>query len=169
MPLAATLTTEKIYEAFLGRYDEWKTFFHGHSYTGNPLGCAVALANLRIFRRTGTLTKLRPKIALFSRLLKPLAVQQHVGDIRQRGFMAGLELVKDRVSREPYPLEARVGHQVALESRRQGLLLRPLGNVLMLVPPLITTSSELRRMVSILHRSIEKVTVTDRTPSVPCT
>jgi len=169
MPLAATLTTEKIYEAFLGRYDEWKTFFHGHSYTGNPLGCAVALANLRIFRRTGTLTKLRPKIALFSRLLKPLAVQQHVGDIRQRGFMAGLELVKDRASREPYPLEARVGHQVALESRRQGLLLRPLGNVLMLVPPLITTSSELRRMVSILHRSIEKVTVTDRTPSVPCT
>jgi len=169
MPLAATLTTEKIYEAFLGRYDEWKTFFHGHSYTGNPLGCAVALANLRIFRRTGTLTKLRPKIALFSRLLKPLAVQQHVGDIRQRGFMAGLELVKDRASREPYPLEARVGHQVALESRRQGLLLRPLGNVLILVPPLITTPSELRRMVSILHRSIEKVTVTDRTPSVPCT
>ena len=169
MPLAATLTTEKIYETFLGRYDEWKTFFHGHSYTGNPLGCAVALANLRIFRRTGTLTKLRPKIALFSRLLKPLAVQQHVGDIRQRGFMAGLELVKDRASREPYPLEARVGHQVALESRRQGLLLRPLGNVLILVPPLITTSSELRRMVSILHRSIEKVTVTDRTPSVPCT
>ena len=169
MPLAATLTTEKIYEAFLGRYDEWKTFFHGHSYTGNPLGCAVALANLRIFRRTGTLTKLRPKIALFSRLLKPLAVQRHVGDIRQRGFMAGLELVKDRASREPYPLEARVGHQVALESRRQGLLLRPLGNVLILVPPLITTPSELRRMVSILHRSIEKVTVTDRTPSVPCT
>ncbi|MGH7258635.1 MAG: adenosylmethionine--8-amino-7-oxononanoate transaminase [Nitrospiraceae bacterium] len=169
MPLAATLTTEEIYEAFLGRYDEWKTFFHGHSYTGNPLGCAVALANLRIFRRAGTLSRLRPKITLFSRLLNPLAMQQHVGDIRQRGFMVGIELVKDRASREPYPLEARVGHQVALESRRQGLLLRPLGNVLMLVPPLTTTSSELTRMVSILHRSIEKVTVTAGTSPIPCT
>ena len=169
MPLAATLTTEEIYEAFLGRYDEWKTFFHGHSYTGNPLGCAVALANLRILRRAGTLSKLRPKITLFSRLLKPLAMQQHVGDIRQRGFMVGIELVKDRASRERYPLEARVGHQVALESRRQGLLLRPLGNVLMLVPPLTTTCSELTRMVSILHRSIEKVTVTAGTSPLPCT
>ena len=169
MPLAATLTTEEIYGAFLGRYDEWKTFFHGHSYTGNPLGCAVALANLQTFRRTGTLSKLRPKIRLFSRLLKPLARQQHVGDIRQRGFMVGIELVKDRASREPYPLEARVGHQVTLESRRQGLLLRPLGNVLVLVPPLTTTASELTRMVSILHRSIEKVTASAGASSVSCT
>jgi adenosylmethionine-8-amino-7-oxononanoate aminotransferase len=169
MPLAATLTTEEMYEAFLGRYDEWKTFFHGHSYTGNPLGCAVALANLRIFRQAGTLSKLRPKIILLSRLLKPLAQQRHVGDVRQRGFMVGIELVKDQASREPYPLDARVGHQVALESRRRGLLLRPLGNVLVLVPPLTTTSSELTRMVSILQRAIEKVTATSVTPPALCT
>lgn len=158
MPLAATLTTEELYNAFLGRYDEFKTFFHGHSYTGNPLGCAVALANLAVFRREKTLIRLQPKIKAMSRLLKPLAELPHVGEIRQRGFMAGIELVQDRSSRIPYPLEARIGHLVAQEARRQGLLLRPLGHVMVLIPPLSTDVQTLTRMISILRQSITAIT-----------
>ncbi len=160
MPLAATLTTEDIYNAFRGRYDEFKTFFHGHSYTGNPLGCAVALANLDVLRRENTLSRLQPKINVMSRLLKLVAELPHVGEIRQRGFMAGIELVQDRGTRVLYPLEARIGHRVAHEARRRGLLLRPLGHVMVLVPPLSTNERVLTRMVSILRQSITAVTDT---------
>jgi adenosylmethionine-8-amino-7-oxononanoate aminotransferase len=158
MPLAATLATEEIYQAFLGEYREWKTFFHGHSYTGNPLGCAVALANLQVFRQEHTLTRLRLKIKALSRLLKPLAEHPHVGDIRQCGFMVGIELVRRRMAREPYPLEERVGHQVAIDARSRGLLLRPIGNVIVLMPPLVTSIKELRDMVEIIHHSIIAIT-----------
>jgi adenosylmethionine-8-amino-7-oxononanoate aminotransferase len=158
LPLAATLTTEKIYRAFLGRYDEWRTFFHGHSYTGNPLGCAVALANLAVFRRERTLATLQPKIRALARLLKPLRASAHVGDIRQRGFMVGIELVRDRATRSPYPLEQKIGHRVIMEARRRGLFLRPLGNVIVLMPPLTVTLRELARMVTIVGESIEAVT-----------
>ena len=154
MPLAATLTTEEIYRAFLGEYREWKTFFHGHSYTGNPLGCAVALANLEVFRQEQTLKNLQPKIKALRQLLKPLAEHPHVGEIRQCGFMVGIELVKDRATREPYPLEDRIGHRVALEARRRGLLLRPIGNVIILMPPLIITIPDLKRILQTLERSV---------------
>ena len=160
LPLAATLTTEEVYKAFLGKYEEFKTFFHGHSYTGNPLGCAVALENLNIFRTEHTLTTLQPKISLLSRLLKPLLRQPHVGDIRQQGFMVGIELVRNRATREPYPLRSRIGHRVAVEAQKRGLLLRPLGHVIVLVPPLSVSSKTLTRMVNIVSRSI--ITVTQR-------
>lgn len=158
LPLAATLATEEIYRAFLGEYADWKTFFHGHSYTGNPLGCAVALANLEVFRTARTLARLRPRIAALRRLLRPLADLDHVGDLRQQGFMVGLELVQDRATRAPYPLEDRIGHRVAVEARRRGLLIRPLGNVVVLMPPLVTKVSELRRMVATLRGAIRTVT-----------
>jgi adenosylmethionine-8-amino-7-oxononanoate aminotransferase len=158
LPLAATLTTEKIYRAFLGRFDEWKTFFHGHSYTGNPLGCAVALANLAVFRRERTLARLQPKIQALTRLLRPLKELAHVGEIRQRGFMVGIELVQERESRSPYPLERRMGHRVAMEARRRGLIIRPLGNVIVLMPPLTVTKRELTQMVAIVRESIHAVT-----------
>lgn len=161
LPLAATLTTEEIYRAFLGTYEEFKTFFHGHSYTGNPLGCAVALANLEIFRSEQTLAKLQPKISRLSTLLKPLHRLLHVGDIRQQGFMVGIELVRDRATREPYPLETRIGHRVAQEARKRGLLLRPLGHIIVLIPPLSINLQTLTRMVSILSRSITAVTEHD--------
>ena len=164
MPLAATLATEEIYQTFLGEYREWKTFFHGHSYTGNPLGCAVALANLQVFRQEHTLTRLRLKIKALSRLLKPLAEHPHVGDIRQCGFMVGIELVKRRMAREPYPLEERVGHQVAIDARSRGLLLRPIGNVIVLMPPLVTSIKELRDMIEITHHSITAITDSEPTP-----
>jgi adenosylmethionine-8-amino-7-oxononanoate aminotransferase len=158
MPLAATLATEEIYQAFLGEYGDWKTFFHGHSYTGNPLGCAVALANLEVFRMEHTLKRLQPKIKALRQLLKPLGDHTHVGEIRQCGFTAGIELVKNRTTREPYPLEERIGHRVAMAARRRGLLLRPIGNVIVVMPPLITTMTELKRMMQILERSIMSTT-----------
>jgi adenosylmethionine-8-amino-7-oxononanoate aminotransferase len=158
LPLAATLTTEEVYRAFLGDYSEWKTFFHGHSYTGNPLGCAAALANLAIFRRERTLARVRAGSAVLARLLRPLARLAHVGDVRQRGYMVGIELVRERRTKAPYPPDERVGHRVAMEARRQGLLLRPLGNVIVLLPPLSTAAPELRRMVAILQGAIVAVT-----------
>ena len=164
MPLAATLTTEEIYRAFLGRYEDWKSFFHGHSYTGNPLGCAVALANIDIFRREKTLPRVRKSAGLLGRLLRPLRSLAHVGDIRQCGFMVGIELVQDRQTRGSYPLELRVGHLVAKSCRAQGLLLRPLGNILVLVPPLSTRPRELTKMVAILHRAIVETTEGPNTP-----
>ncbi|HEX9154515.1 MAG TPA: adenosylmethionine--8-amino-7-oxononanoate transaminase [Nitrospira sp.] len=161
MPLAATLTTEKIYKAFLGKYEDFMTFFHGHSYTGNPLGCAVALANLEVFRKEKTLARLRPKIRMLSRLLQPLRTLPHVGEIRQQGFMTGIELIQDKATRRPYPLKSRIGNRIAIEARRQGLLLRPLGHILVLMPPLSTDLKILSRMVEIVSRSIRAVTTND--------
>ncbi|TSA04221.1 MAG: adenosylmethionine--8-amino-7-oxononanoate transaminase [Nitrospiraceae bacterium] len=158
LPLAATLTTEKIYRAFLGRYEEFKTFFHGHSYTGNPLGCAVALANLDVFEKEDTLDRLQPKIAALTRLLKPLRDHSHVGDIRQIGLIAGIELVRNRATKAPYPLAKPVGMLVADEARALGLLIRPLGNIIVLMPPLSTTTKELRQMMAIVTKAIRAVT-----------
>ena len=159
MPLAATLTTDEIYQAFLGTYADFKTFFHGHSYTGNPLGCAVALANIEIFQKEKTLARLQPKIKTMARLLQPLRQLPHVGEIRQQGFIVAIELVEDKNTKKPYPLEARVGHKVAMDARNRGLLLRPIGNVLVLMPPLSTSIQELRRMVEILQASIKTATL----------
>jgi adenosylmethionine-8-amino-7-oxononanoate aminotransferase len=158
LPLAATLTTEQIYRAFLGRYEEFKTFFHGHSYTGNPLGCAVALANLDVFEKEDTLKRLQPKIAALRRLLEPLRDHSHVGDIRQIGLIAGIELVKNRETKAPYPLAERVGMRVGEEARMLGLLIRPLGNIIVLMPPLSTTTKELRQMMEIVTKAIKAVT-----------
>ncbi|MDA0740162.1 MAG: adenosylmethionine--8-amino-7-oxononanoate transaminase [Nitrospirae bacterium] len=155
LPLAATLATEKIYQAFLGNYDEFKTFFHGHSYTGNALGCAAALANLEIFLAEKTLAKVRTNSRLFKQLLKPVAALPIVGDIRQSGMMVGIELVKNKETREPFPLTARIGHEVAMDCRKHGLLIRPIGNILVVMPPLRLTVRELRLMTSILYRSLK--------------
>jgi adenosylmethionine-8-amino-7-oxononanoate transaminase len=158
LPLAATLTTEEIYQAFLGEYRELRTFFHGHTYTGNPLACAAAVASIDLFHKEKTLVRLRPKIALLSKRLEELGKLTHVGEIRQKGFMVGIELVKNRVTKEPYPLEDKIGARVVLECRRQGLILRPLGNVIVLMPPLSMSSKELERMLQIVHTSIRLVT-----------
>ena len=155
MPLAATLTTEDIYQAFLGRYDEFKTFFHGHSYTGNPLGCAVALANLEVFRQEQVLKSVGMKARYLKTLLARFRSLPHVGDIRQRGLMVGIELVQDKHSKAPYPLEARIGHRIARAARDRGLLIRPLGNIIVLLPPLSASKSELARMLEILYDSME--------------
>ena len=151
LPLAATLATENVYEAFLGNPE--KTFFHGHSYTGNALGCAAALANLEIFKKEKTLVQVRKKSRILQTLLKPLAELPIVGDIRQCGMMAGIELVKNKETREPFPLSERMGYKVTAECRRRGLLIRPIGNIVVLVPPLAATERELRQIVNIVTKS----------------
>ena len=151
LPLAATLATENVYEAFLG--EPKKTFFHGHSYTGNALGCAAALANLEIFKKEKTLVQVRKKTRILQTLLKPLAELPIVGDIRQCGMMAGIELVKNKETREPFPLSERMGYKVTAECRRRGLLIRPIGNIVVLVPPLATSERELRQIVNIITKS----------------
>ena len=159
MPLAATLTTDELYRGFLGTYDEFKTFFHGHSFTGNPLGCSVALANLQVFRKEKTLSRLSLKIKMLTQWLSPMAELPIVGDIRQRGFMVGIELVKDKKTKEPYPLSVKAGHRVASIARTKGLILRPIGNVLVLMPPLSTSTEELKKMVEILKESVETLQI----------
>jgi adenosylmethionine-8-amino-7-oxononanoate aminotransferase len=159
MPLAATLTTERIYEGFLGRHEEFRTFFHGHTYTGNPLACAAGLATLRLFEQERTLEVLQDKIALLGDLLAPVARMHGVLEVRRRGFMVGIEL-------EGFPVEARAGHQVTLAARRRGAIVRPLGDVIVLMPPLAITKDELRRLVAITQESIAEV-VAARDQQVP--
>ncbi len=157
-PLAATLVTQEIYDAFLGEYRQFKTFFHGHSYTGNQLGCAAALANLEIFKREHVLEKLKPKIEALKKFLMPLKDHPHVAEVRQIGLIAAVELVKDRSTKEAFPLEERWGYRVAREALRRGMIIRPLGNVVPLLPPLSVTIPQLKKMVSILDGSIRAVT-----------
>jgi len=154
LPLAATLATERIYEAFLGDFAELRTFFHGHTYTGNPLACAAALATLEVFENEGTLAALQPKIALLGELLdEHVAPQTPVREIRRRGFMVGIEL-------GGFPFELRMGHEVTQAARRRGAIVRPLGDVVVLMAPLSITPEELRRLVTITADSIGEATTT---------
>ncbi|MFZ5994688.1 MAG: adenosylmethionine--8-amino-7-oxononanoate transaminase [Thermodesulfobacteriota bacterium] len=161
LPLAATLTTEEIFMAFYGDYEEEKTFFHGHTYTGNPLACAAALANLRLFETNQTILSLQPKIKYLKDKLNEFNELSHVGEIRQRGFMVGMELVEDKAARRPYPVSMRMGRRVILEARRHGLIIRPLGDVVVLMPPLSVSLEELDAIVSVTYGSIKKVTEED--------
>jgi adenosylmethionine-8-amino-7-oxononanoate aminotransferase len=151
LPLAATLTTEQVYEGFLGRFEEFRTFFHGHTYTGNPLACAAALASLDIFEEEQTLERLMPKIHRLSEMLSEVRAQPAVAEVRQRGFMVGIELTD-------FPLEDRMGHQITLEARKRGAIIRPLGDTIVLMPPLSIEMSELERLVHITAEAIEAAT-----------
>ena len=158
LPLAATLVKEEIYQAFYADYKENKTFYHGHTYTGNPLACAVALANLQLLEENRVLEKLGPKIEFLSHLLQEIQKEEHVGEIRQAGFMVGIELVKDKDSKEPYPWEQRLGHKVILKAREKGVIIRPLGDVVVLMPPLVITEQELIFLCQVVKESIQEVT-----------
>ncbi len=155
LPLAATLATEKIYRGFLGEAKDRRTFYHGHTYTGNPLACAAALASLGIFRREKLLEKVRERTHLLGNLLQDFYLLERVGEVRQCGLIAGIELVADPKTKAPFPLEERRGHRVALEARKRGAILRPLGDVVVLMPPLSITPAELRRLVSISVDSVK--------------
>ena len=158
LPLAATLTTEKIYKAFLGKYSDLKTFFHGHTYSGNQLACDAAIANLKIFSKEKTLYKMRTKINLLNKELAEMIKFPNVGDIRQKGFMVGIELVKDKGSRKPYPLDEKIGIRVCSRAREKGLIIRPLGNVIVLMPPLSISRQELKKLIQITSEAIAEVT-----------
>lgn len=156
LPLAATLATDEVYDAFLGEFEEFRTFFHGHTYTGNPLAAAAGLASLDIFAQDRVIEGLAPKMELLARLLAGLADHPHVGDIRRRGLMVGIELVQDKTTREPFPVARRVGHQVILAARKLGAILRPLGDVIVLMPPLCITPEELETLARITHEAIDR-------------
>lgn len=155
LPLAATLTTEKIFSAFLGEFDEQKTFYYGHSYTGNALGCAAALASLDVFREEHVIEKLQPKIAAMTRLLAELKSHPCVHDIRQCGFLAGIE-VRDRGG-EAFPWQARTGGRICEAARKHGLLTRPVLDTIVLMPPLCTSESQLHSAASAIRLAIEDV------------
>jgi adenosylmethionine-8-amino-7-oxononanoate aminotransferase len=147
LPLAATLATERIYEGFLGSPADQRTFFHGHTYTGNPLACAAALASLDAFKEERTLERLAPKIELLSELLEGVAAMPEVAEVRCCGVMVGIDLGE-------HDPELRLGHRVTLEARSRGAVIRPLGDVVVLMPPLLISEEELRRLVEITTESI---------------
>ena len=154
LPLAATLTTEEIYAAFHGTAAEGKTFFHGHTFAGNPLGSAVALASLRVFDEERTLERLGPKIARLGERLAEVATLPNVGDVRQRGLIAGIELVESKTTKAPFPWARQVGAAACLHARGSGLLIRPLGDVIVIMPPLAIDLDELDWMMDVVVASI---------------
>jgi adenosylmethionine-8-amino-7-oxononanoate aminotransferase len=150
LPLAATLTAERIYDGFLGAFDEFRTFFHGHTYTGNPLACAAGIATLELFESERTLERLQPKIELLAGLLTHrVAGLSGVHEVRQLGFMVGIELTAR-------PFAERLGHQVTLAARRRGAIIRPLGDVVVLMPPLAISESDLERLIAITAAAISE-------------
>jgi adenosylmethionine-8-amino-7-oxononanoate aminotransferase len=160
LPLAATLATEEVFRAFYGTAADGKTFYHGHTYGGNPLGAAAALATLRVFDEERTLEALRPKVTRLAERLDGIARRPHVGDVRQSGLIGAVELVADRATKTPFEPSRQVGARVCLRARDFGLLIRPLGDVLVLMPPLSITVEQLDGMLDVVAACLEEVTGT---------
>jgi len=158
LPLSATVTTERVYSAFLGDYDEFKTFFHGHSYAGNPLSCAASLGNLDAFENNSTLHNLQEKIKYLEDELKEFTGLKHVGDVRNKGFMVGIELVRDKDTQEPYAPGMKMGWKVADLAMEDEVLIRPLGNVVVLMPPIGIPMDDLKKLLRVTYNSIKKAT-----------
>ncbi|WP_377890976.1 adenosylmethionine--8-amino-7-oxononanoate transaminase [Alkalihalobacillus sp. R86527] len=159
LPIAITYTTEEIYEAFYDDYENLKTFFHGHSYTGNQLGCAVAIENLRLFESERIVEGVARRADRLKKILdEELKDLDHVGDSRQLGFMCGIELVQNKETKESFPFESRVGYKSSLKMRELGLLTRPTGDVVVFMPPLVSTEAQLREMILIMKEAISYVT-----------
>ncbi len=147
LPLAATLTTERVYEGFLGAPEEGRTFFHGHTYTGNPLACAAALASLDVFEQERTIERLQPKIELLGERLREIEAMPEVAEVRWKGFMVGIDLGE-------HDPALRIGHRVTLAARERGAIVRPLGDTVVLMPPLSISEDDLGRLLEITAESI---------------
>jgi adenosylmethionine-8-amino-7-oxononanoate aminotransferase len=158
LPLAATLATERIYEAFLGEYCEHRTFFHGHTYTGNALACAAGMASLDVFEKDRVLDRVGELGAALGGLLGPVAGMPHAGEVRRRGLMVGIELVADRRTREPFAPAERRGWKVCLAARQRGVWIRPLGDVIVLMPPYCISDESLARLVGAVREGIAEAT-----------
>ncbi len=154
LPMAATLTTKRVFDVFLGRYDEFKTFFHGHSFTGNQLGAAAALTSLELLQSKESIRSRAKLQRTLTEELKSLWSLPNVGDIRQVGLVVGVELVRDWQTRTPFALGERAGIRVCEAMTRRGVLTRPIGNVIVLMPPYCTTAKQVRRMVAVLAEAI---------------
>ncbi len=165
LPLAATLATEEIYEAFLGKYQEFRTFFHGHSYTGNPLACAASLASLKRFDDEGVLARVGEVSARMAERKDAFLAHPRVGDVRHLGVFLGIEVVRDKETKDPYPPALRLGQRVVAWARQRGVLVRPLGNVMVVNPPLSITDDELDLLLGVTWEAITAVTAElDREP-----
>ena len=158
LPLAATLATDEIYDAFLGDPAEGKTFFHGHTYTGNPLGCAAALASLRLFDQNRVLDNVARNAQRLERRLAEIRDWPHVGEVRRKGLMAGIELVQDQATKTPFPPERRTGHLVALAARKRGVIVRPLGDVVVLMPAPAMPGELIEELCDAVGEAIREVT-----------
>jgi adenosylmethionine-8-amino-7-oxononanoate aminotransferase len=157
LPLAATLATQKIFNAFLGEPWEGRTFFHGHTYTGNPLACAAALASLDLFEKNDLIRAVHRKSEALAGMLEPLKEMAHVGEIRQKGFMVGIELVTDKEMRRPFDPKRRVGAEICQKLRSHGVILRPLGDVIVLMPPLAMDVGDLRTIVDAVAAEVREL------------
>jgi len=158
MPLAVTMATEEIYNAFLGDFKDLKTFFHGHSYSGNSLACAAAVACLDLFEKDGVLKHLGGKIEILEAWLREIITLQYVGDVRSAGLMAGVELVRDKKTKEPYGRAEKTGWRVAYHAMDNGVFIRPLGNVIVIMPPLSISEQNLNQLLKVIKDSIVAVT-----------
>lgn len=156
LPVAATLATDEIFDAFLGEPHEGKTFYHGHTFTGNALGCAAAVANVDMIFSSRLIEKLPPKIGMIRRSLVRLAGHRHVADVRQCGMMAGIELMADPTRRWPFDPKLRVGAAVCRHARRHGLIIRPLGDVVVLMPAPAMDKATLGRMLAMVEATIDE-------------
>ncbi len=158
LPLAATLATEEIYSGFLGEHSEYRTFFHGHSYTGNPLACVAALASLQVFQDEGVLEHVQERIAQLRARLAVIAEHPHVGDVRRHGLMTGIEVVVDKATGRGFDSTLRVGNRIIERALEHGVLIRPLGDVVVLMPPLSITAEELDLLTGVVLQCIDDVT-----------
>jgi adenosylmethionine-8-amino-7-oxononanoate aminotransferase len=154
LPLAATFATQQIFDAFLGDPSEGKTFYHGHTYTGNALACAAAMASLDLFEKRDLLNQVRQKSLALSQMLDRLKALPHVGDIRQKGFMVGIELVEEKATRKPFDPRLRIGAKVCQAVRKHGVILRPLGDVVVLMPPLAMEVSDLEKIMNAVNNEV---------------
>ena len=143
LPLGATLVTDKIYRAFYDDHKKQKTFYHGHTYTANPLACSVALASIKLFKKEDTMSKIRGLIPLFHKGLERFRPLEFVGDVRYIGMIGAIELVKDKRSKAPFGIKKRKGLQIYKEGLKQGLILRPLGDIIYLYLPLCIKRDQL--------------------------
>lgn len=157
LPVAATLATEAVFEAFLAPQWEAKTFFHGHTFTANPIGCAVAVANLDLFETDRTMDRLQPKIARLAELLRPLADRPYVGQIRRQGVMVGIELTADKATHQGLDPTRRLPQAITRRAYDLGAVIRPLGDVMILMPPLAIEPANLDRLVAITGQAIDEV------------
>ena len=155
LPLAATLTTQEIFDAFLGEPEEFKIFFHGHTYTGNALGCAAAIASLELFEENKIIETLPAKINLIADYLKNISALDFVGDVRQCGLMAGIEIAKDKKTKESFDYKKQIGAKVCAAMRPKGAMLRPLSDVIVLMPPAAIDLPLLRKLLDIVYDTVK--------------
>jgi len=158
LPLAATLATEKIYDSFLGDLNEYRHLFHGHTFTGNPIACATAIANLQLYEKKNLIEDVKKKARLIKRRLDEINSIEIVGDVRHKGMLVGIELVKDKKSKKPFTIKGKKINQLIMqESLKRGVFLRPLDHIMLLVPPLATPDKELNMLIDVAIETIKKI------------